>query len=91
MKNAKKNMIGDVCVGKDHFAYGYQIAAVDGDLRFGRKPGKISWGGAFQTTFWMDLTRGVVAVLLIQVYPSIHSQKLYGPFEQTVNGAVLED
>ncbi|MFD2033916.1 serine hydrolase domain-containing protein [Belliella marina] len=91
IQSAKKNMIGDVRVGKDHFAYGYQIAAEDGDLRFDRKAGKISWGGAFQTTFWMDPTRGIVAILLTQVYPSMHSQKLYGPFEQMVNGAVLED
>ncbi len=86
---AKNNQTGDIRVGKDYFTYGYQIVAEDGDLRFGRKPGKISWGGAFQTTFWIDPSRNAIAILLTQVYPSYHQQKLYGPFEKIVNEAVI--
>ncbi|AFL84848.1 penicillin-binding protein, beta-lactamase class C [Belliella baltica DSM 15883] len=84
---AKNNQIGEIRMGRDHFTYGYQVVPEDGDLRFGRIPGKISWGGAFQTTFWIDPARNSVAMLLTQMYPSYHQQKLYGPFEQMVNGA----
>jgi CubicO group peptidase (beta-lactamase class C family) len=85
---SKNNQIGEIRMGKDHFTYGYQVVPEDGDLRFGRIPGKISWGGAFQTTFWIDPARNSVAMLLTQMYPSYHQQKLYGPFEQMVNAAL---
>jgi CubicO group peptidase (beta-lactamase class C family) len=87
---AKNNQIGELRMGKDHFTYGYQVVPEDGDLRFGRIPGKISWGGAFQTTFWIDPVRNSVAILLTQMYPSYHQQKLYGPFEKIVNGSFID-
>lgn len=87
---AKTNQLGEIRMGKDYFTYGYQVVPEDGDLRFGRIPGKISWGGAFQTTFWIDPARNSIAMLLTQMYPSYHQQKLYGTFEQMVNGAYVD-
>jgi CubicO group peptidase (beta-lactamase class C family) len=77
-------------VGRDHFSFGFMVTADDGDLRFGRKPGRLSWGGAFQTTFWIDQERNSVAILLTQVYPSFYQRAIYDGFETAVNSAFIE-
>lgn len=77
-------------VGRDHFSFGFMVTAEDGDLRFGRKPGRLSWGGAFQTTFWIDQERNSVAILLTQVYPSFYQRAIYDGFETAVNSAFIE-
>jgi CubicO group peptidase (beta-lactamase class C family) len=75
-------------VGRDHFSFGFLVTAEDGDLRFGRKPGRLSWGGAFQTTFWIDPERNSIAIMLTQVYPTFYQRALYEGFESAVNSAI---
>lgn len=90
LRHMKENKIGDLRVGRDYFSYGYAITAPDGDLRYNRKPGRLSWGGAFQTTFWIDQERKIIAMMLTQVYPSYHQNKLYHNFETAVSNAIVE-
>ncbi len=81
-----KNQIGDLTVGRGNkFGLGFEIATEKG-LANGSKIGKLSWGGAFNTMFWIDPERKSVAVLMTQVYPAIHKQELYNKFETIVNG-----
>ena len=53
--------------GRDKWGLGFLItaAAVPGK----RAPGSLSWGGINNTHFWIDRSRGVVAVILMQFLP----------------------
>ncbi|HEX7367656.1 MAG TPA: serine hydrolase domain-containing protein [Pelobium sp.] len=81
------NQIGNLNVGKNKFGYGFEIATTDG-VKNGAKIGKLSWGGAFNTMFWIDPQRKSIAVLMTQVYPAIHKKELFSQFEQLVNDAL---
>ncbi len=81
------NQIGDLNVGKNKFGLGFEIATEKG-TKNGSKVGKLSWGGAFNTTFWIDPERKSIAVLMTQVYPAIHKNQLFSQFEQIVNDAL---
>lgn len=83
------NQIGPLNVGKNKFGLGLEIATEEG-LANGSKIGKLSWGGAFNTTFWIDPERKAIAILMTQVYPAIHKKELYGKFETLVNRALDE-
>jgi len=81
------NQIGNLNVGKNKFGLGLEIATAQG-LANGSKVGKLSWGGAFNTTFWIDPERKSIAILMTQVYPSIHKKELFSQFEKLVNNAL---
>jgi CubicO group peptidase (beta-lactamase class C family) len=71
--------------GLDHFGLGFQIAVPEvGDLRF---PGSYSWSGLYNTHFWVDPTRGLAGILLVQLLPFYDDQvmALFGDFEILVN------
>lgn len=81
------NQIGNLNVGKNKFGLGFEIASAQG-LANGSKVGKLSWGGAFNTTFWIDPERKSIAVLMTQVYPAVHKKELFSQFEKLVNEAL---
>jgi CubicO group peptidase (beta-lactamase class C family) len=61
-----------VSAGIDTWGLGFQIdetgsAGQTGPYR--RSKGSLSWGGLFNTHFWIDPARGIGAVLLMQVLP----------------------
>lgn len=43
----------------------------------------LSWGGAFHTTFWIDPTHELIAVLMTQVYPT-RQEAFFSRFEKLV-------
>lgn len=85
-----ENRVGDIRLGKDGFSYGFMVTLEDGQLDFGRNPGRLSWGGLFQTSYWMDPQQDMAVVLMTQVYPSAHQDELYQTFENKVNAAVYD-
>lgn len=80
------NQIGAINVGEgaNKFSLGFEISAED-DASKGIKAGKLRWGGAFNTTFWIDPQRKSIAILMTQVYPAPNQEKLYAGFETLVN------
>jgi CubicO group peptidase (beta-lactamase class C family) len=53
--------------GRDKWGLGFLIAA---NPRPGkRSPGSLSWGGIYNTHFWIDPTRGIGGILLMQYLP----------------------
>jgi CubicO group peptidase (beta-lactamase class C family) len=54
--------------GKDTFGFGFQIEARPATPGL-RSAGSLSWGGIFNTHFWIDPARSVAAVVLMQVLP----------------------
>jgi methyl acetate hydrolase len=53
--------------GKDKWGLGFLIAAAD--TPGGPSAGTLSWGGIFNTYFWIDRTRGLGGVVLMQFLP----------------------
>ena len=73
--------------GTDKFGLGFQITAskpANPDLR---APGSFSWAGIFNTHFWGDPDREIVAVILMQQLPfySDEAMTVYQGFEEVVN------
>jgi len=70
--------------GRDKFGIGFMITA---DGRPGRRTtGSLSWGGLYNTYFWIDPTRGIAGVIMMQFLPFSDSRALavYDAFEQKV-------
>jgi CubicO group peptidase (beta-lactamase class C family) len=55
--------------GRAKFGLGFQIAAHDERYVRLRSPGSLSWAGIHNTHFWIDPTRRIAGVLLMQVLP----------------------
>ena len=53
-----------------------------------RSPGSLSWGGINNTYFWIDPTRGIAGVILMQFLPFADEKALgvYDAFERAVTG-----
>ena len=51
-----------------------------------RSPGSLSWGGINNTYFWVDPTRGVAGVIMMQFLPFADAKALavYDTFERGV-------
>jgi methyl acetate hydrolase len=56
----------------------------------GRSAGTVSWGGLFNTYYWLDPARKVTGLILTQVLPFADTRvlKLYGRFESSVYEAL---
>ena len=62
--------------GKDKFGFGFQIETEPSDPSM-RSPGSVSWGGIYNTHFWIDPQKGIAAAVLMQVLP-YYDQKALG-------------
>lgn len=55
--------------GRDKFGLGFQITAADPQYAKYRSPGSLSWGGIFNTHFWIDPQRQIAGIVLMQTLP----------------------
>ena len=55
----------------------------------GRSAGTVSWGGIFNTYYWLDPAQQVTGLIMTQILPFADPRvlKLYGQFERAVYGA----
>jgi CubicO group peptidase (beta-lactamase class C family) len=70
--------------GRDKWGLGFLINA---NQRPGRRsPGSLSWGGINNTYFWIDPSRGIAGVILMQLLPFADSKALevWDAFERAV-------
>ncbi len=58
-----------VGAGKDKFGLGFQITAADPQYAKYRSPGSLSWGGIYNTHFWIDPKRQIAGIVMMQVLP----------------------
>ena len=73
-----------VADGRDKWGIGFMITA---DGKPGRRSaGSLSWGGLYNTYFWIDPSRGIAGVILMQFLPFADSKALavYDEFERAV-------
>jgi CubicO group peptidase (beta-lactamase class C family) len=54
--------------GRDKFGLGFQVTGPHSEP-FARSAGSMSWAGIFNTEFWIDPTRGIGGVLMMQYLP----------------------
>ena len=54
--------------GRDTYGLGFQVTGSPADPGM-RSPGSLSWAGIFNTEFWIDPSRKICAVLLMQYLP----------------------
>ena len=76
--------------GADKFGLGFQIAVAQSTNPRMRSPGSYSWAGIDNTHFWVDPTRRIAVVMLMQVLPFYDDRaiQLLRGFEQLVNEQV---
>ncbi len=55
--------------GHDKFGLGFQIASGDRQYAKFRSAGSMSWAGIYNTEFWIDPTRHIGVVMMMQVMP----------------------
>lgn len=84
------NQIGDLDLGGNKFGYGLMITTEEGYEEGKRSVGSLSWGGAFQSTYWMDPKHDMVVVLMTQVLPAMGQGEFYDRFERAVYKTVRE-
>jgi CubicO group peptidase (beta-lactamase class C family) len=56
----------------------------------GRSAGTVSWGGLFNTYYWLDPVKRVTGLIMTQILPFADAKavKLYGQFERSVYDAL---
>jgi CubicO group peptidase (beta-lactamase class C family) len=52
----------------------------------GRSAGSVTWGGLFNTYYWLDPAKRVAGLIMTQILPWLDPQvmALYGAFERAV-------
>jgi uncharacterized repeat protein (TIGR03806 family) len=72
----KSNQIGDLKLllggHGDKFGYGFGVVTAVGRGKEVFSPGTFSWGGIYNTFFWVDPEKEVVGILMTQLYPFDH-------------------
>ena len=81
---ARSDDFSFIADGRDKWGLGFLITAdaVPGK----RSPGSLSWGGINNTYYWLDSTRGITGVILMQFLPFADRKALalYDAFERGV-------
>jgi CubicO group peptidase (beta-lactamase class C family) len=75
--------------GKDKFGFGFQIEQPPASPGL-RSAGSLSWGGVYNTHFWIDPQRSMAAVVLMQLLPYYdpRAMAVARGFERLVYGRV---
>lgn len=83
------NQLGDLANGNNKFGLGFGIYTVKEASRLGVPAGTLEWGGAFNSSYWIDNENGIVAQLFINQWPNSHGD-IHDKFKVQVYSA-LED
>ncbi|MEM1136349.1 MAG: serine hydrolase domain-containing protein [Bacteroidota bacterium] len=86
------NQLGTLKMGANNsnfFGLGFAITSKTSTAKYLVSEGRYGWTGYFKTTFWIDPQLEIVAVLLTQTFPSIHTG-LFEKFENMVNQSIIE-
>jgi CubicO group peptidase (beta-lactamase class C family) len=86
------NQIGDLAINTvgTKFGLGFSVEVPQSSYHKLGSPGRLGWGGLYNTTFWIDPKEQIIAVLLTQIYPSSHQRELYDRFENLVYSAIID-
>jgi CubicO group peptidase (beta-lactamase class C family) len=87
VREMTSNQIGDLkfMMRTDRFGYGFAIVTAAGKDQ-PASVGSYSWGGFYNTGFWVDPQKKLVGVLMTQIYPSDFT--LHGDFKKLAYAAI---
>ncbi|MCH8567137.1 MAG: beta-lactamase family protein [Balneolales bacterium] len=83
-----ENKVGELDLGGNKFGYGLLITTEEARTEGKRAAGSLSWGGAFQSTYWIDPEHDLIVVLMTQVMPALGQNEFYDRFERAIYGVV---
>lgn len=83
-----QNQFGDFDLGGNKFGYGLMITTEEARAEGKRAAGSLSWGGAFQSTYWIDPEHDLIVVLMTQVIPPLGQSEFYDRFERAIYGVI---
>jgi CubicO group peptidase (beta-lactamase class C family) len=91
MKTAQPEMSSDVDFfpgARIRWGLGYMLNLDPGPN--GRSAGTVSWGGIFNTYYWLDPVRRVTGLIMTQILPFADPRvvALYGRFERAIYAAL---
>lgn len=78
------NQFGDFDLGGNKFGYGLMITTDKGRTERKRSAGSLSWGGAFQSTYWIDPEHDLIVVIMTQVMPALGQNEFYDKLERAI-------
>ena len=92
IESMSNNQIGDLSINSNgtKFGLGFSVEVPQSSYHKLGSPGRLAWGGLYNTTFWIDPKEQIVAVLMTQIYPSTHQKELYDKFENLVYQAIVD-
>ena len=92
IESMSNNQIGDLSISATgaKFGLGFSIETPQSSYHKLGSPGRLAWGGFFNTTFWIDPKEQVIAVLMTQIYPTTHQKDLVDKFENLIYAAIIE-
>lgn len=93
VKSMMSNQIDTVSYtwGAGKFGYGFHVLTENGSDSRSQRAGRSSWGGIFHTTFWIDPSRDIVAIMMSQVLSNPNKGKIDATFETFVNNALVDE
>ncbi|TVR34670.1 MAG: class A beta-lactamase-related serine hydrolase [Balneolaceae bacterium] len=85
-----ENQIGELSLNGNKFGYGLMITTEEAREEGKRSAGSLSWGGIYQSTYWIDSEHDMIVVLMTQVLPSLGQAEFYDRFERAIYAAIGE-
>lgn len=83
------NQIGDLTVGNNKFSLAFGVYTPKEAARLGLPAGTLEWGGAFNSSYWIDPENGIIAQLFINQWPNSHGD-IHDKFKVQVYSALVE-
>ncbi len=92
IESMSNNQIGDLSINTEgtKFGLGFAIQTPQSSYHKLGSPGRMSWGGFFNTTFWIDPKEQIIAVLMTQIYPTTHQKDLVDKFENLIYASIID-
>jgi CubicO group peptidase (beta-lactamase class C family) len=88
-----QNQIGPLTIAYgihgDKFGYGFGVVTPDARDKTPASAGSYSWGGLFDTFFWVDPEKQLVGVVMAQLYPFGHLP-LWADYQKLAYAALAE-
>lgn len=81
------NQIGDVFVEEGLVKFGYGASVYVNDGLHGKRKGRYSWGGFWQTNFWIDPSRKMVVVIMTNAFDTPRFNQFFDGLEEIINNA----
>jgi CubicO group peptidase (beta-lactamase class C family) len=86
------NQIGDLPMGwgsQEKFGLGFSVGNERSATKKLGSVGRLGWGGALATNFWIDPKEKVAVVIMLQIYPFTHGD-VFERIENAVYQAIVD-